>query len=146
MTYNRDLQEDKERLFDTVDTVDGVLGVLRPMVEGLEVNGSACAAAAGDPLLLATDVVDWLVRRGMAFREAHLVVGRLVRLSEDRGMRLDGLPLEVWREASPLFTGEVLELFKLPEALERREMVGAPSRGRVMEEVRRWREILSSES
>ncbi len=144
MTYNRDLQEDKERLFDTVDTIDAVLEVLTPMMRALEVKRDVCMAAAADPQLLATDVADWLVSRGMAFREAHHTVGRLVRMSEERGMPLDQLPIEAWLEISPLFSQEVLDLFKLPEALEKRAMVGAPSRARVMEEISRWKEILSS--
>jgi argininosuccinate lyase len=144
MTYNRDLQEDKERLFDTVDTIDAVLAVLTPMLRVLEVKADACKAAASDPVLLATDVADWLVGRGMPFREAHHVVGRLVRVCEERGIGLDRLPLESWMEVSPLFSSEVIELFKLPDALEKRTMVGAPSRDRVMVEIHRWNEVLSS--
>ena len=75
MTYNRDLQEDKERLFDSVDTVRATVRLTAAMVGATSVNAEACRSAASDPTLLATDLADYLVLKGVAFREAHHVVG-----------------------------------------------------------------------
>src|SRR5258708_2466988 len=74
MTYSRDLQEHKERLFDRADTVRASVRLMAAMLQNSTVNGRACRAAAGDPALLATDLADWLVRKGMAFRQAHHAV------------------------------------------------------------------------
>ena len=82
MTYNRDLQEDKERLFDTADTVRATTRLMAAMLRNTKVNRAACAAAASDPALLATDLADYLVRKGMPFRQAHHVVGAVVALAE----------------------------------------------------------------
>src|SRR6185369_12485740 len=91
MTYNRDLQEDKERLFDTADTVRATVRIVTAMLRNTKVNRAACEAAASDPALLATDLADYLVRKGMPFREAHHVVGAVVALAEKSGKPLNQL-------------------------------------------------------
>ncbi|MCS7063247.1 MAG: argininosuccinate lyase [Methylacidiphilales bacterium] len=143
MTYNRDLQEDKERLFDTVDTIDGIFSVMIPMVRDLVIREEACLKAVEDAQLLATDVADWLVTHGVAFRDAHHIVGRLVKVSEEHGCSLRELPLVEWRKVSPIFDERVLEVFKLPDALEKRVMVGAPSRRNVVAAIEEWKGKLS---
>ena len=85
MTYNRDLQEDKERLFDTADTVRATVRLMAAMLRNTKVNRAACAAAASDPALLATDLADYLVSKGMPFRQAHHAVGAVVALAEKTG-------------------------------------------------------------
>src|ERR1700690_1077776 len=82
MTYNRDLQEDKERLFDTADTVRNTTRLMAAMLQNIKVNRAACAAAASDPALLATDLADYLVPPGMPFRQAHHAVGAVVAVAE----------------------------------------------------------------
>ncbi|MGP8022083.1 MAG: argininosuccinate lyase, partial [Limisphaerales bacterium] len=89
MTYNRDLQEDKERLFDTADTVRATTRLMAAMLRNTRVNRAACETAAGDPALLATDLADYLVRKGMPFRQAHHVVGAVVALAEKAGKPLN---------------------------------------------------------
>src|SRR3984885_9000421 len=93
MTYNRDLQEDKERIFDTADTVRNSTRLMAVMLESTTVNAAACAAAAGDPALLATDLADYLVQKGMPFRQAHHAVGAVVALSEKSRKPLNKLTL-----------------------------------------------------
>ncbi|HEY2951355.1 MAG TPA: argininosuccinate lyase, partial [Verrucomicrobiae bacterium] len=93
MTYNRDLQEDKERLFDSADTVRACTRLMATMLAHTSVNAAVCAAAAADPALLATDLADYLVRKGMAFRQAHHVVGAVVALTEKLGKPLNRLTL-----------------------------------------------------
>src|SRR5437016_3869993 len=91
MTYNRDLQEDKERLFDTADHVRATVRLCAAMLRNTKVNRQACLAAARDPGLLATDLTDYLVRRGRPFRQAHHAVGAVVALAERLGTSLDRL-------------------------------------------------------
>src|SRR5882724_1726456 len=100
-TYNRDLQEDKERLFDTADTVRAITRLMAAMLNNTKVNKAACAAAASDPALLATDLADYLVRKGMAFRPAHHVVGEVVALAEKTGKPLNQLTLAELKSVEP---------------------------------------------
>src|ERR1019366_6236217 len=93
MTYNRDLQEDKERLFDTADTVRATTRLMAAMLNNTKVNKPVCACAASDPSLLATDLADYLVKKGMPFRQAHHVVGEVVALAEKTGKTRNQLTL-----------------------------------------------------
>src|SRR3712207_14277 len=91
LTYNKDLQEDKEGLFDAVDTLELELEVAREMIRGLRFHRERMATAAGDEFLAATDVADLLVRRGVPFRESHGIVASLVRTAVDQGKRVSDL-------------------------------------------------------
>ena len=77
MTYNRDLQEDKEPLFDSIDTIQNAVAIFSEMIEAMEVNKEKTSEACSDPFLFATDIADYLVLRGVPFREAHEIVGKL---------------------------------------------------------------------
>ena len=103
LTYNKDLQEDKEHLFDAVDTLELALAAAQGMVAGVRFDRDRLAQAAGDELIAATDVADLLVKRGLPFREAHGVVAGLVRLAVDSGRSLSQLTPEELREQSELF-------------------------------------------
>jgi argininosuccinate lyase len=138
MTYNRDLQEDKERLFDTADTVRSTVRICAAMLENTRVNRSACAAAAGDPALLATDLADYLVRKGVPFRHAHHAVGALVAKAEHLGKTLDQLSLDELRAAQPKFDADALRLFDLKQAMTRRAITGAPGSNEVKKQLKRW--------
>jgi argininosuccinate lyase len=111
MTYNRDLQEDKERLFDTADTMRACLRLMAAMLDHTAVKPEACRAAAADPQLLATDLADYLVKKGMAFRQAHHAVGAVVALAERAGKPLDRVTLAEFRGVSPLFGRDVADVF-----------------------------------
>ena len=106
LTYNSDMQEDKEALFDTVDTVTQVLGILPPAVQTLTFNTERLAAAASADFSLATDAADLLARHGVPFREAHEVVGRLVRTCGEAGRTFEDLMVEEWAEVHPVFAQE----------------------------------------
>ena len=110
MTYNRDLQEDKEALFDTVDTIVPTLRAMAGMLSTMEVRRDRLRAAAQSGYLLATDVADYLAVRGVPFREAHGVAARISERAQREGKALAGLPLETYREFSPLFDGDVLSI------------------------------------
>lgn len=138
MTYNRDLQEDKERMFDTADTIRLALRVNTAMLSDIQVNRQACARAVADPCLLATDVADALVMKGVPFRHAHEVVGQAVALAEQRGCTLAELQLPEWQKLHPKVDRAVLSVFHPVAALERRKMTGAPSRKYVTAQLKKW--------
>ena len=124
LTYNRDLQEDKLPVFDAFDQTLLCLEVLQATLAGVEVNMEQCLRAVADPALLATDLVDYLVERGAAFRQAHHAVGKLVGLAESRGIALNTLPWHQVQKVHPLFGKDWQEVFDLARALSRRERIG----------------------
>jgi argininosuccinate lyase len=138
MTYNRDLQEDKERLFDTADTVRSTLRLCAAMLQHTRVNRKECLAAAGDPALLATDLADYLARKGVAFREAHHAVGAVVAKAERLGKALNKLTLDELRSVEPRFAPDALKVFDLRQALARRNLAGAPGTKEVSKQLARW--------
>ena len=135
LSYNRDLQEDKRPLFDAVDTAATTLVVLADVVAVLRFDTAALRRAASDPELMATDAAELLVRQGVPFREAHETVGALVRETLGEGRTLADLTLEEWREASPRFPPEVLELFDVDAAVGRRRTAGGPAPDLVAEQI-----------
>jgi argininosuccinate lyase len=139
MTYNRDLQEDKERLFDTADTVRAAVRLCAAMLEHTKVNREACRVAASDPALLATDLADYLVRKGLPFRQAHHAVGALVALAERLGKPLNQLILAELRSVEKKFGADALGAFDLRQAMARRRLTGAPGTQEVARQLARWR-------
>lgn len=128
LSYNRDLQEDKEPLFDTVDTVKGILIILEAMLPQITFREERLRQAALGGFTLATDVADYLVEKGMPFRKAHAVVGAVVRgcLAESKG--LEQLSLEEWQRFSSLFERDLLPRLTLESALDRRRSYGGTAR------------------
>jgi argininosuccinate lyase len=124
LSYNRDLQEDKVALFDTVDTVKGCLAVLTAMIPRLVVHADRMLEATTDGFVLATDVADYLVTKGVPFREAHHIVGQAVRRCLESGRRLEDIPLKEWRELSPAFASDVREWLSVEAAVARRTAGG----------------------
>lgn len=144
MTYNRDLQEDKERLFDTADTVRTCVRLMAAMMANTKINATACAAAAGDPQLLATDLADYLVRKGMPFRQAHHVVGAVVAHCEKAGKALNELTTTEYHEFSNNFGDDVLNTFDLKLAMQRRQLTGAPGSKEIAKQLARWKKTLTN--
>ncbi len=143
MTYNRDLQEDKERLFDTADTVRTCVQLMAAMLRNTTVNHKACLAAASDPSLLATDLADYLVGKGMPFRQAHHVVGAIVALAELKNKKLNELTLVELKSGDKTFGDDALAVFNLEKSMAKREIVGAPGTKEVVKQMARWRKQLS---
>ena len=143
MTYNRDLQEDKERLFDTAKTVQGTLLIFAEMLGHIDVDEDACQRAAADPLLLATDLADWLVRNGVPFREAHHIVGAGVALAEKHKVPITQLSLSDWKQITPAFDASALEVFSLKTGLATRTTHGSPNPKLVKQQLTRWKKILA---
>jgi len=142
MTYNRDLQEDKERVFDTADTVRQTVRLCAAMMRNIKVNRDTTRAAASDPGLLATDLADYLVRKGVPFRKAHHAVGAAVALAEQNAKRLDALTLEELQSIEGAFSEDALEVFRLDKALDKRITAGAPNPALMKKQLARWRKEL----
>jgi argininosuccinate lyase len=142
MTYNRDLQEDKEPLFDSVDTIRILLPVLAEMIEAMEVKTNRTAEAAGDPFLLATDIADYLVLRRVPFRLAHEIVGKLTAYSVTHERGFPEMSLDEFRQFSDVFADDVFALFDVRKALVARKAHGAPSPENVAAELARWTGLL----
>ena len=136
LTYNRDLQEDKEPLFDTVDTLKGILAVLEPMLGQLRFRKERLTAAALGGFMLATDVADYLVEKNMPFRRAHAVVGAVVQWCVNKDKELHQLTLQEWRQFSPLFDADLLPRLTLEAAVDRRQSYGGTSRKNVERQLR----------
>jgi len=142
LTYNSDMQEDKERLFDTVDTVLGTTTIMAAMLRDIEVNAKACAKAVKDPNLLATDLVDWLVLKDMPFRKAHHVVGKIVALAESKKKRIDQLTPRELGSIDKKLTKDALSVFSLKAAMKQRTSTGTPGDVEVDKRLAYWHEFL----
>jgi len=139
--YNRDLQEDKEALFDSVDSVRSALEVFSAMLPALTINRERMKSLANDPQLLATDLAEYLVGKGVPFREAHAIVGKLAA----SGKRLNALSDEEFRAASNAFGEDVREVFDVRKAMQRRSATGSPSPENIERQIGRWRQLLQTE-
>ena len=130
LTYNRDMQEDKEGLFDTVDTLIPTLQVAEGMVSTMEVQAERMRTAALNSYALATDVADYLVAKGLPFREAHGIVARLSRHAVESGKRLDELDLDTYRGFSDRFEEDVLSI-TVESSIRARDVLGGTAPNRV---------------
>lgn len=137
LAYNKDLQEDKEGALDTAHTLMQCLSVMAGMISTWTVNEDAMARECGVGHLAATDVADYLAKRGLPFREAHAVVGHLVLMCEKRGCNLEDLPFEVFQEASPLFEHDITEALDIPSIVAARTTEGGTAPAAVAVQLQR---------
>ena len=142
LTYNRDLQEDKVAIFDALDTVELMLAVYPPMIDGMSVKRENMAKAASDPALMATDLAEKLVEMGVPFRDAHHRVGAFVKLCKDRNKQLNEVSLAEMQEAIPEATEEFLTMFDPVKSVEKRAITGATGFGPVAEQIKFWQKQL----
>ncbi|MBM3127530.1 MAG: argininosuccinate lyase [Chloroflexi bacterium] len=140
-SYNKDLQEDKEPLFDAVDTLDALLPVVAGVIRTLRVHADKMRAAL-DAAMLATDLADYLVRRGVPFRDAHRRVGEAVKLAETRGIALADLSLDAYKTIAPEFDAALKDVFDFARALAARETVGGTGPGAVRAQIGRAKGII----
>ncbi|PYM42022.1 MAG: argininosuccinate lyase [Candidatus Rokuibacteriota bacterium] len=124
LAYNADMQEDKEPFFDSVDTLEAILGVLPPLLAALTFRTDRMRRAAGEHFSTATDLADYLVKKGVPFRQAHEVVGRLVRYALDEGKTLEDLTLPELRRFSPLIDGDVKDAITVEASIRARAVTG----------------------
>jgi argininosuccinate lyase len=142
-TYNKDLQEDKEPLFDTLDTLKLALPVAAGVVRTLKVNAEAMAAALDDAML-ATDLADYLVHRGVPFRQSHELVGHAVRRAEALGVPLRELPLAEFQAISDAFDADLYAVFDHRRSVEARDAYGGTATAVVREQMKRARQLLGN--
>ncbi|CAE6490160.1 unnamed protein product [Rhizoctonia solani] len=140
-TYNKDLQEDKEPLFDSVDNVSASLRIAEGVIATLNVNAENMRAALTMDML-ATDLADYLVRKGTPFRETHHISGRAVALAESLGVQLSDLTLEQYKKLSPKFDEDVVSVFDFERSVEQRNAIGGTSRQTVERQVAVLRKAL----
>ena len=127
LAYNKDMQEDKEPVFDTIDTVELCLPVFTAMIDTLTVNRENMRAAANGGFISATDCADYLAKKGMPFREAYGIVGKLVGHCVDTGHSLETLPLEEYKKVSPYFEADVYDALSLETCVNGRKVYGGPA-------------------
>jgi argininosuccinate lyase len=138
MTYNRDLQEDKEPLFDSIDTVEKILSVVPSMISAMRINRERMLDAASDPALMATDLAEALVNDGMPFRTAHHRVGALVRWCSDNSKSLNNLSLDDMKHTIPEAEESYLHLFTPKQSVGKREIHGATGPREVRRQIDSW--------
>lgn len=132
--YNKDLQEDKEGVFAAFDTLRGLFPVVTGVIETLTFNPERMAAALSDDML-ATDLADYLVHKGMPFRQAHHIVGQVVRLAAEKTLKLSALPLDAMRQVSELFTDDVRTVFDFAASAARRSVPGGTAPSAVRQQI-----------
>jgi argininosuccinate lyase len=142
-SYNRDIQEDKRALFDSVDTIKSALGVFAAMLPELKINRERMSSSTRDPNLFATDLAEYLVKRGVPFREAHQIVGELVVRSVAKSVPLDQIGIAEMKRFSPHFENDVAKTFDVRGSLARRRAIGAPSPENIAAQIKRWRKLLA---
>jgi argininosuccinate lyase len=143
LAYNKDNQEDKEPLFDTVDTVRDTLRIMAEMVQGIAVDAAAMERAALRGYATATDLADHLVKKGLPFRDAHEVVAHAVKLALARGDDLAALPLEALKAFHPAIEADVYDVLSLHGSMRTRNVVGGTAPAQVRQEIARHRERLA---
>ena len=140
-TYNKDLQEDKEPLFDAVDTLSGAIPIATGVLSTLEPNISRLKNGLSDDML-ATDLADYLVRRGVPFRETHHVAGQAVQLAEDKECKLSDLSVDEIKSLHPKFEDDVVQVWDFENSVESRDSIGGTSKRAVLEQVAKLRSLL----
>lgn len=142
LAYNKDMQEDKEGMFDTVETVEGTLQLLAPMIESMTVNEKVMRKAINQDYSNATDIADYLVTKGMPFREAHEIIGKIVLNAIDQGKYLLELNLEDYQSFSPLFEDDIYEVLAHEQVVGARNSQGGTAPEQVQQQIKLAKEKL----
>jgi len=138
LAYNRDMQEDKEPVFDAADTLLSSLTIMTHLIRGLKVNKAALKCALKEGYIEATDLAEYLVEKKMPFRQAHKVVGKLVQYASARGKKLGELSLQEYRNASDLFDNDLFDRLDMAKSVRRRKNHGGP--GTVRQQIKKLRD------
>ena len=143
LAYNKDMQEDKEPVFDTIDTVEMCLPVFTAMLDTMTVRKDNMKKAASGGFINATDCADYLVKKGLPFREAYMIVGKLVHLCIEKGETLDSLPLADFNTVSDLFADDVYEALELKTCVGGRKVMGGPAPEEVTRQINYIKDFIS---
>jgi argininosuccinate lyase len=139
LSYNRDLQEDKEPVFDSFYNYNKSLEIIAGIVSTVEINSKRFEEELKGDFFLATDLTDWLVLQGISFREAHKIVGELVKFAEKENKKFDALSVEDMKKVNPVFDLSALESIQLDGALYRKKTKGSPNPDLVKNEIEKWK-------
>ena len=142
LSYNRDLQEDKEPLFDSYFIYSDSLQIMSGMMDGIKINKERFIKELDGDFILSTDVADWLVLKGVPFRKAHEIIGMLVKKLEDKGLNFKSINLDLLKEIDPVFDETVIECFNIKTSLERKKTYGSPNPNYVKERIEYWQNQL----
>ncbi len=144
LAYNKDMQEDKELVFDAIDTTKGCLALFTGMLATMKFNKETMKRSAMNGFTNATDAADYLVNRGIPFRDAHGIIGRLVLYCLDRGISLDEMSLEEYKAINPVFEKDIYEAISLKTCVERRTTLGAPGPSVMRKTAEGYRKMLEA--
>jgi argininosuccinate lyase len=144
LAYNKDMQEDKEPFFDALDTVVGSLRIMAPMIKEMRVNKEVMARQAGAGFSTATEIADYLVRKGLPFRSAHAVVGKVVAFCEARNLLFTELSISQWLEFSDLFAEDLFVLLAPMDAVDAKDLYGGTARVQVAKQIEIARKYLDA--
>ena len=142
LAYNKDMQEDKELVFDAIDTTKGCIALFSGMLETIKFNKEVMEKSAANGFTNATDAADYLVNRGIPFRDAHGIVGRLVLYCLDKGIALDDMSLEEYKAISPVFEEDIYDAISLKTCVEKRTVLGAPGPSAMDKVVLEYKKLL----
>lgn len=142
LAYNKDMQEDKELTFDAIDTVKGCVSLFKGMIDTMKFNDARMEDSAKKGFTNATDAADYLVKKGVPFRDAHGIVGQLVLMCIDKGIALDDLSLDEYKKISPVFEEDVYEAISLKTCVEKRLTLGAPGPDVMKQVIEKYEEYL----
>jgi argininosuccinate lyase len=144
LAYNKDMQEDKELTFDAIDTVKGCIALFTGMIDTMKFNPEVMEASAKSGFTNATDAADYLVNKGVPFRDAHGIVGQLVLFCIEKNISLDDMTLEEFKAISPIFEEDIYEAISLKTCVEKRLTKGAPSKKCMQEAVEEYKRYLDN--
>ncbi len=143
LSYNRDMQEDKEPVFDSFQTFSNSLSMMIGMIDSLSVNKNRFVDELEGDFLFATELAEWLVIKGVPFRESHSIVGNVVQLAEEKNIKLNGLSVSDLKKINPVFDETALSLFTVKNALYRKKTFGSPNPDLVRKQIEKWKSMLS---
>ena len=145
LAYNKDMQEDKELVFDAIDTTKGCLALFTGMLKTMKFNSARMEESAKHGFTNATDAADYLVNHGVPFRDAHGIVGRLVLYCIDKGIALDNMSMEEFKAISPVFEDDIYDAISMKTCVEMRNTIGAPGKSAMEKVIKAEEEYLSAE-
>lgn len=143
LAYNKDMQEDKELAFDTIDTVKGCLALFTGMLSTMKFNKDKMEMSARNGFTNATDAADYLVNHGVPFRDAHGIVGQIVLYCIDRNIAIDDMSLEELKQISPVFEEDIFEAVSMETCVKKRLTIGAPGQQAMRKVIALEKEYLS---
>jgi argininosuccinate lyase len=142
LSYNRDMQEDKEPVFDSFKNYSQALSMMTGMINSLTVNKNRFVDELEGDFLFATELAEWLVIKGVPFRESHSIVGKVVQLAEEKNVKLNELTVKDLKQINPVFDETALEVFTVKDCLYRKKTFGSPNPDMVKTEIEKWKSSL----